>query len=122
MADGARLVAAADRAIVASVPLDGLRVTREQAQLSFYQFNTMTAEHYFCSICGIYTRHRRRSNRNQYGSNGLSGGRESFRAWRNSDRRWHQSSLRPLGSMSDEERGNGGGAVRSCPAGFHGQD
>ena len=28
--------------------------------------NTMTAKHYFCSNCGIYTHHQRRSNPNQY--------------------------------------------------------
>jgi hypothetical protein len=37
--------------------------------LTLYQFNTRTAEHYFCSKCGIYTHHRRRSNPNQYGIN-----------------------------------------------------
>jgi hypothetical protein len=37
--------------------------------LSLYQFNTRVAEHYFCSKCGIYTHHRRRSNPNQYGIN-----------------------------------------------------
>lgn len=37
--------------------------------LTRYQFNTMQAEHYFCSKCGIYTHHRRRSNKSQYGIN-----------------------------------------------------
>jgi hypothetical protein len=37
--------------------------------LTLYQFNTKAAEHYFCSKCGIYTHHRRRSNPNQYGVN-----------------------------------------------------
>ena len=27
------------------------------------------AEHYFCSVCGVYTHHRRRSNPNHYGVN-----------------------------------------------------
>jgi hypothetical protein len=40
-----------------------------QARLSRYQFNTRTAEHYFCPTCGIYTHHRRRSNPNEYGVN-----------------------------------------------------
>jgi len=26
-------------------------------------------QHYFCSLCGIYTHHRRRSNPNRYGVN-----------------------------------------------------
>ena len=29
--------------------------------LTLYQFNTRVAQHYFCSKCGIYTHHRRRS-------------------------------------------------------------
>ncbi|MGH6674122.1 MAG: GFA family protein, partial [Xanthobacteraceae bacterium] len=37
--------------------------------LTLYQFNTRVAEHYFCSKCGIYTHHRRRSNPRQYGIN-----------------------------------------------------
>ena len=37
--------------------------------LTVYRFNTGTAQHYFCSKCGIYTHHRRRSNPNQYGVN-----------------------------------------------------
>ena len=37
--------------------------------LTTYRFNTGSAEHFFCSRCGIYTHHRRRSNRDQYGVN-----------------------------------------------------
>lgn len=56
-------------AIVASVPLDGINITRGKDTLSLYQFNTKTAKHFFCSKCGIYTHHQRRSNPNQYGFN-----------------------------------------------------
>lgn len=56
-------------AIVGSVPLSGLNVVRGQENLEIYQFNTHTAEHYFCKTCGIYTHHRRRSNPNEYGYN-----------------------------------------------------
>jgi hypothetical protein len=52
-----------------AVPVEGLRVVKGQELLSVYRFNTRTAEHYFCSQCGIYTHHRRRSNLNQYGFN-----------------------------------------------------
>jgi hypothetical protein len=56
-------------AIMGAVPLEGLRVVRGQEVLSVYRFNTGTAEHYFCSRCGIYTHHRRRSSASQYGFN-----------------------------------------------------
>ena len=56
-------------AIVANVPLAGLRVVRGQHQLSLYQWNTRTARHYFCRNCGIYTHHQRRSNPEEYGVN-----------------------------------------------------
>lgn len=56
-------------AIVGTVPLHGLRVVRGEDALRCYQFNTRTAEHYFCSVCGIYTHHRRRSNPDEYGYN-----------------------------------------------------
>ena len=62
-------------AIAASVELAGLSVTKGEENLTLYQFNTMTAKHYFCSICGIYTHHQRRSNTSQVGVNvaGLAG-------------------------------------------------
>ena len=56
-------------AIVASVPLSGLKVVSGNNTLSLYQFNTHTARHYFCSVCGIYTHHQRRSNPHQFGFN-----------------------------------------------------
>ena len=56
-------------AIMGAVPLDGLRIVQGEELLSVYRFNTKVAEHYFCSRCGIYTHHRRRSKPNQYGYN-----------------------------------------------------
>ncbi len=56
-------------AIVAAVPLAGLRVVQGEASLSLYQFNTKVAKHYFCSNCGIYTHHQRRSRPDQYAYN-----------------------------------------------------
>lgn len=55
--------------IVASVPLENLQVSKGSDVLTLYQFNTGTAKHYFCSICGIYTHHQRRTNPNEYGVN-----------------------------------------------------
>ena len=56
-------------AIVASVPLSGIRIVRGRDQLKLYQFNTGVAKHFFCAVCGIYTHHQRRSNPEQYGYN-----------------------------------------------------
>jgi hypothetical protein len=56
-------------AIAISVELDNLSVVKGAQNLSEYRFNTMTARHYFCKICGIYTHHQRRSNPHQYGVN-----------------------------------------------------
>lgn len=56
-------------AVALSVPLDGFEITQGQNALSTYNFNTGVAQHHFCSHCGIYTHHRRRSNPNQYGLN-----------------------------------------------------
>ncbi len=56
-------------AIVASVPLAGIKIIKGHDVLKLYQFNTNTATHYFCSICGIHTHHQRRSNPEQYGYN-----------------------------------------------------
>ena len=56
-------------AIVASVPLSGLRVVKGHDVLTLYQFNTHTAKHWFCSRCGIYTHHQRRSRPDEYGYN-----------------------------------------------------
>lgn len=55
--------------VVASVPLAGLTVVKGEEALTLYQFGTKTAKHYFCSVCGIYTHHQRRSNPEQYGYN-----------------------------------------------------
>jgi hypothetical protein len=56
-------------AIVATVPLSGVTVVRGADALKLYQFKTFTAKHYFCSHCGIYTHHQRRSNPDEYGYN-----------------------------------------------------
>ncbi|MFD2366907.1 GFA family protein [Pseudoduganella sp. GCM10020061] len=56
-------------AIAASVPLAGLRIVKGADVLKEYRFNTMAARHFFCSVCGIYTHHQRRSNPDQYGYN-----------------------------------------------------
>lgn len=56
-------------AVVVSAPLSGITVTKGEDKLTEYRFNTGTARHFFCSVCGIYTFHQRRSNPNEYGVN-----------------------------------------------------
>jgi hypothetical protein len=53
---------------VTSAP-DAFRIVRGEDKVATYRFNTNTAEHHFCSICGIYTHHKRRSNPNELGVN-----------------------------------------------------
>lgn len=56
-------------AIVASVKLDGIQILKGKKLLKLYQFGTKTARHFFCSNCGIYTHHQRRSDPSEYGFN-----------------------------------------------------
>ena len=51
------------------VPRDRFRLLSGENDLATYTFNTGVAKHYFCSICGIYTHHQRRSNPQEYGVN-----------------------------------------------------
>ena len=53
---------------VTSTPA-GFHITEGEDKLVTYRFNTKTAEHHFCSACGIYTHHKRRSNASQLGVN-----------------------------------------------------
>jgi hypothetical protein len=56
-------------AVAVSADLDYIDILEGGSALALYQFRTMTAKHYFCSKCGIYTHHQRRSNPRQYGIN-----------------------------------------------------
>lgn len=56
-------------AIAVSAPLDGVRILRGADKLTRYTWGTHTAQHFFCSVCGVYTHHQRRSNPNEYGVN-----------------------------------------------------
>jgi hypothetical protein len=56
-------------AVAVSANLEDIKINCGAEALTLYQFNTMEAKHYFCSRCGIYTHHQRRSNPHQYGIN-----------------------------------------------------
>ena len=55
---------------MAQVNLEDLKVVKgKEEKLKLYQFHTHTAEHYFCSICGIHTHQKQRSDPNKYAFN-----------------------------------------------------
>lgn len=56
-------------AVVVTALLNDLKITAGEDVLSEYRFNTRQARHYFCSKCGIYTHHQRRSNPSQLSVN-----------------------------------------------------
>jgi hypothetical protein len=56
-------------AIMATVLVGQLRVIKGEDKLTLYQWNTRIAKHYFCSVCGIYTHHQRRSIPTEFGVN-----------------------------------------------------
>lgn len=56
-------------AVAVSAELKDIEFTLGEEQLTCYSFGTGVAQHYFCSVCGIYTHHQRRSNPTQFGIN-----------------------------------------------------
>lgn len=56
-------------AVAVSAGVGGITFTSGEDHLSRYRFNTGSAQHFFCSTCGIYTHHQRRSNPQEYGVN-----------------------------------------------------
>jgi hypothetical protein len=56
-------------AVTVGAPLDALTIVEGEDALTLYRFNTGVAKHYFCSRCGTYTFHQRRSDPGTYGVN-----------------------------------------------------
>jgi hypothetical protein len=56
-------------AIMAGVPVGRIRIVKGEDRLTLYQWNTKIAKHYFCSVCGIYTHHQRRTKPDELGFN-----------------------------------------------------
>lgn len=48
---------------------EGFKFLQGKDKLASYRFNTRVAEHHFCTVCGIYTHHKRRSNPAELGVN-----------------------------------------------------
>jgi hypothetical protein len=56
-------------AVVVMAEMGGIRFLEGEDALTSYRFPTGAAQHFFCSRCGIYTHHQRRSNQNLYAVN-----------------------------------------------------
>jgi hypothetical protein len=56
-------------AVVAMAEMGGVEILQGIDALTIYRFHTGSAQHFFCSRCGIYTHHQRRSDQNQYAVN-----------------------------------------------------
>lgn len=56
-------------ALMTKVPEAGFRFLGDREFLGLYEWNTRTAKHYFCRVCGIYTFHRKRADPRSFGIN-----------------------------------------------------
>lgn len=56
-------------ALMTNLHESALKVLAGEDELTLYQWNTKIARHYFCSVCGIYPFHRKRSMPDHYGVN-----------------------------------------------------
>jgi hypothetical protein len=56
-------------AVAVTARVGDFEILSGQDALATYEFNTHVAKHHFCSRCGIYTHHRRRSNPGELGVN-----------------------------------------------------
>jgi hypothetical protein len=65
-------------AVALSARLSDIAIVEGADLLTAYRFNTGVAVHHFCSVCGIYTHHQRRSDPQQYGVNAAALGISPF--------------------------------------------
>lgn len=56
-------------ALMVKVHESDFRLLEGEAVLTEYRFNTMTARHFFCRVCGIYPFHRKRVTPDNFGVN-----------------------------------------------------
>lgn len=56
-------------AVVVMAEMGGVKILEGEDMLTSYRFHTKTAQHFFCSRCGIYTHHQRRSDPNFHAVN-----------------------------------------------------
>ncbi|MEI9963558.1 MAG: GFA family protein [Caulobacteraceae bacterium] len=53
--------------VAVTARIEDLQVLQGEEILGTYRFNTGVAAHHFCTRCGIYTHHQRRSNPGEFG-------------------------------------------------------
>ncbi|QIB34655.1 GFA family protein [Ancylobacter pratisalsi] len=56
-------------AVVVMAEMGGIRILEGEEMLTTYRFHSGAARHFFCSRCGIYTHHQRRSDQQLYAVN-----------------------------------------------------
>ena len=56
-------------AIMSIVKNEDFKIIKGKDKLSTYKFDSKVAQHFFCSVCGIYTHHHPRSNPSMTGFN-----------------------------------------------------
>ena len=56
-------------AIMTMISKENFKILEGETSLKKYQFHTKIANHYFCSICGIYTHHNPRRDPKLFGVN-----------------------------------------------------
>jgi hypothetical protein len=56
-------------AVVVAAEMGGVKILKGADALTSYRFHTGSVQHFFCSRCGIYTHHQRRSDSSLYGVN-----------------------------------------------------
>ena len=52
--------------IMAKIKLNNLKIIKGSKKIKLYKFGKNKAEHFFCSICGIYTHHKSYTNPENY--------------------------------------------------------
>ena len=55
--------------IMKPLPKEKFSLIKGEESLNSYKWNKKIAEHFFCSLCGVYTHHQRRRDPTQYSVN-----------------------------------------------------
>lgn len=87
------------QAAAVTATTSSVEVTKGAESLTRYSWGSHTAKHYFCSICGIYLYHQRRSDPAQCGIN--LGCIDGVNAWEHEPVPWTDGINHPSDSKAD---------------------